>query len=52
MGAASLGFVDDAECDDLVSGVALGFGVAFASAATRALRLRSSGVGMSEIATR
>ena len=43
-------FVDDADCDDLASGVALGFGVALAFAATSASLRMSSAVGMLAIA--
>ena len=50
IGAASLVFVDDADCDDLASGVALGFGVALAFAATSASLRMSSAVGMLAIA--
>ena len=50
IGAASLVFADDADCDDLASGVALGFGAAFAFAATSASLRMSSVVGILAIA--
>ena len=43
-------FVDDADCDDLASGVAQGFGAALAFAATSASLRMSSVVGMLAIA--